>query len=513
MTRTELEALLRNPATLRARAFEAAACLAREIDDPPDPASQDLLLRALERRSEFGRSQPILDSLTRSAGLFPYLNPHDLSDEDLLAFEFHRPLDFDDDVTFHRAQAEVYRELLDGRNVVLSAPTSFGKSLIIDAMIATGRYKNIVVVVPTIALIDETRRRLSRFRGQFKVIAHPTQRPAEHNVFVYTQERVVEGLGDQPVDFFVIDEFYKLHPGVDTTRMSILNHAFHILADTGAQFYMLGPNISGIPSGFPERFRCTFLSTDYRTVVSEITRIKATGQQRQEKLVQLMGELQEPTLIYCSSPARVRNIAELLVTRGVGRNRQGMEPAVNWISDNYHAEWLFPRALARGIGYHHGQLPRALAQLAVRAFNDELIDTLICTSTLIEGVNTRAKNVIVFDNKIARRKFDYFTFNNIAGRGGRMFRHFVGNVYVFDDPPQQDLPVIDIPVFTQSEEAPESLLVQLPEETWSEASRQRLKDVMSQDVLPLSVIRANHGLDPRISNNTSSGVARRSNGL
>ena len=496
MTRRELEALLRDPADVRARAFEAVRCLAREIGDPPDPNDQDLLLRALERRAAFGSSRPVLDALTRAAGLFPYLEPADLSLADLLAYEFHRPLDLDETTTFHRVQGEVYRELLDGRSVVLSAPTSFGKSLIIDAMIATGRYDNIVVVVPTIALIDETRRRLSRFRDRFKVIAHPTQRPAQRNVFVYTQERVVEGLGEHPVDFFVIDEFYKLHPGTEKRRMSILNHAFHRLAKTEAQFYMLGPNISGIPNGFRQRFRCTFLSTDYRTVVSEIRRVKTPRRQRDERLVELMGELQEPTLVYCSSPERVRRVAEALLSEGIGRKRQEMAAAVDWISRNYHSEWLFPRALSRGIGYHHGRLPRALAQLSVRAFNEGHIDTLICTSTLIEGVNTKAKNVVVFDNKVAKRRFDYFTFNNIAGRGGRMFQHFVGNVYVFDDPPQDELPMVDIPAFTQSVGAPESLLIQLPEDTWTPESRRRLGEVLGQKVLPLSVIRKNSGLDP-----------------
>lgn len=496
MTRQELEALLKDPVDLRARAFEAARCLAREISDPPDPEDQDLLLRALERRTHFGSSQPVLDSLTRAAGLFPYLEPTELSLPDLVAYEFHRPLDLDETTTFHRVQAEVYRELLDGRSVVLSAPTSFGKSLIIDAMIATGRYNNIVVVVPTIALIDETRRRLSRFRDRFKVITHPTQRPAKRNVFVYTQERVVEGLGEHPVDFFVIDEFYKLHPGADERRMSILNHAFHRLAKTEAQFYMLGPNINGIPTGFRKRFRCTFLSTDYRTVVSEIRQIKTPRKQRDERLVALIGELEEPTLVYCSSPERVRRVAEALLSEGIGRNRPEMAAAVDWVSSNFHPEWLFPRALGRGIGYHHGRLPRALAQLSVRAFNDGHIDTLICTSTLIEGVNTTAKNVVVFDNRVAKRKFDYFTFNNIAGRGGRMFQHFVGNVYVFDDPPQDELPIVDIPAFTQSADAPESLLIQLPEDTWTPESRRRLGKVVGQNVLPLSVIRENSGLDP-----------------
>jgi hypothetical protein len=70
-------------------------------------------------------------------------------------------------------------------------------------------------------------------------------------------------------------------------------------------------------------------------------------------------------------------------------------------------------------------------------------------------VNTKAKNVVVFDNQIARRKYDFFTYNNILGRSGRMFQHFIGHVYVFRNPPAEQLPLIDVPVFTQPDDAPD----------------------------------------------------------
>jgi replicative superfamily II helicase len=131
-----------------------------------------------------------------------------------------------------------------------------------------------------------------------------------------------------------------------------------------------------------------------------------------------------------------------------------MEEAADWVAANYDPEWTLSRALRVGIGMHHGRMPRALAQVVVKGFNLEVIDFLICTSTLIEGVNTKAKNVVIFDNKIATQKYDYFTFNNIRGRSGRMFEHFVGNVYLFHPEPQEDLPFVDIPVFTQDEKYP-----------------------------------------------------------
>ena len=125
----------------------------------------------MEHRSEFGQAEVILDALVREVGLYPYINVGNLSSRDLIAYEMHRPDNFGEDFVFHRPQAEVYRALLDGQSIALSAPMSFGKSVIIDAIVASGRYSNVVVVVPTIALIDETRRRLTeRFRQTFKII-------------------------------------------------------------------------------------------------------------------------------------------------------------------------------------------------------------------------------------------------------------------------------------------------------------------------------------------------------
>src|SRR5690606_27973433 len=138
-----------------------------------------------------------------------------------------------------------------------------------------------------------------------------------------------------------------------------------------------------------------------------------------------------------------------------------------------------------GIGVHHGRIPRSLAQFVVRCFDEEELETLICTSSMIEGVNTKAKNIVVLDNKINRSKYDYFTCNNIRGRAGRRFRHFVGHVYLFHESPSPELPFVDIPAFSQSDEASDSLLVQLKHEDLTPSSRDRLKPVWSQQALSL----------------------------
>ena len=170
---------------------------------------------------------------------------------------------------------------------------------------------------------------------------------------------------------------------------------------------------------------------------------------------------------------------------------------VDWISENFHPEWVVARSLARGIGVHHGRLPRALAQLQVRLFNSGKLKFLVCTSTLIEGVNTAAKHVIIYDNKISRKPIDYFTYRNIQGRSGRMFRHFVGTVHLFHDPPQPDLLDVDFPVFSQTETASDGLLVQLDEDDLEDEGTQRVTRLRGQSELSMETIRANAHVDPQ----------------
>ncbi|MYK69376.1 MAG: hypothetical protein F4020_07540 [Gammaproteobacteria bacterium] len=56
--------------------------------------------------------------------------------------------------------------------------------------------------------------------------------------------------------------------------------------------------------------------------------------------------------------------------------------------------------------------------------------------------------------------------------------------------------MVDIPVFSQSSETPETLLIQLPEASWTNESRDRMRPFIKQELLPLDVLRANHGVEP-----------------
>ncbi len=502
MNKEEALTFLKSGQDIEGNQFEILQIAASEVNnDPNSKLAKELVLRALDNRKHFSQTESILYSLVREIGLFPYLEQDTLSLKEAIAYEYHRSETLDD-IIFHQEQLPIYQKIMDGHNVVLSAPTSFGKSKIIDAVVADKKFTAIVIVVPTLALIDETRRRLvTLFSSAYNIVAHPSQMPADgRNIFIFTPERVVAYKDNFPkIDFFVVDEFYKIGgQNEEDRRVIALNEAFYLLyKEHKAQFYMLGPNIQAISEGADKRFNFEFVSTDFNTVIVETIPIHAPGkEERYLKLVDICKNITQSTLIYCKSISQLYKVAEHLVDGDIHSNSSACDNAADWLATEFHPDWILPRALELGIGLHYGPLPRSIAQQMVRCFNEERIRFLVCTSTLIEGVNTKAKNVIVFENKIARQKLDYFTFNNIKGRSGRMFEHFVGRVFRFDSEPQQELPFVDFPLHTQDESTSESLLIQIDPEDLNEKAKSRVASRVDSSPLPLELLRENHGIEP-----------------
>lgn len=494
MTFREATEVLANGSLADGVAFQVLSAIGRQGAFGDRNQARDSVIRALDRRDEFhADSAELLQALVREFGLFPYLRDVlEMPLADRLAVELHRPhqWSFREDLVFHSEQAMVYERLLAGESVVLSAPTSFGKSLVIDAVLAAKSFQNVAVIVPTLALMDETRRRLAHLGGRFKIITHGTQRAAERNLWIMTQERMLEMGVPEQLDFFVVDEFYKLDPAHSDARSSQLNVLLLRLLKTRAQFYMLGPNIAALTGPTANGLRATFITTGFSTVATDIERIRSDKEHLPDDLARVCRDVGPGTLIFCSSPPRTGKVARWLIERGVGGGRD-VESAADWIAQSYSPEWVVAVAMRSGIGIHHGRLPRALGHHMVRLFDQGRLPYLVVTSTLIEGVNTAAKNVVIVDNKIANKKYDYFTFSNIRGRSGRMLRHYVGRVIVFNPAPRAADLEVDVPALSQSRAATPELLLQMPEEDLTEESRERLRPYLEQRVLSVDVLRRN----------------------
>ncbi|WP_122554313.1 DEAD/DEAH box helicase [Pseudomonas viridiflava] len=463
----------------------------------PEWEGRDLVIRFLDKFKLFDEvEQSLLLSLVRTVGLFPYITEHvdQVSAADRLAYEVHRVQGVEKGMVFHRLQAHVFHLLMQGRNVVLSASTSAGKSLVIDAVLAQGKFRKVVVIVPTIALIDETRRRLvRRFRESCNVITHPSQeaQASVTNVYLLTQERVLQRDDLDDVDFFVIDEFYKLDLASDSeekNRSVDLSLAFHRLANLGAQFYLLGPHIHNIQG--LDKYEYNFIPSNFSTVAVDVTHynLRTRGDERKEKLLELCQQITTPTLIYCQSPASANRVAQFLIDEGDFPALEATREISAWIAENYHPAWNVAKAISLGIGIHHGGVPRAIQQYFVKLFNERSIRYIICTSTMIEGVNTSAENVIIYDRRINKNTFDFFTFKNISGRAGRMNQYFIGKVFMLEEPPEEKSLTVDYPIGLQDSASPMGLLMKLEPEYLTDQSKQRLEAAYATPQLSTSTL-------------------------
>lgn len=429
-------------------------------------------------------AQDILDGILHSEGLYPYceINSTSLPEALRIALFKSERLPF----IYHREQFKALLYLENKKSLVLSAPTSFGKSLLIEEVVVSRRYKNIVVLQPTLALIDETRKKLRQY-SDYKLIFNKSQKPSDKNIFLLTQERVVDFENLPKIDFFVIDEFYKLSLEVGDRR-STLNHAFYKLFKSTKQFFLLGPMVD-VAKSFETLPNCLIMHSSFRTVSNSFV----TGESRTlENLVTWLNRLGGQSLIYVSSPQTAEDLAKELI-EPVGEKGPQHREFIDWAKGNIHSEWGLLKLLEHGIAFHHAQMPRYAGNYVVDAFNRGHIRFLVCTSTLMEGVNTSAKNVLVYDLKKGVKKLDQLDMQNISGRAGRMKKHFVGNVVIFGTPKPTATPSINIDWIDQ-DSATEELLIQLDNEHLTPSSLNRLQIKLTDTPIPPELLKNNSGI-------------------
>lgn len=404
------------------------------------------LLDSLEGRDNC--YMPLINHLVREVGLYPYMNPETANWEDRFAYEaFKADIGEKEKCTLHLDQSLVLKRLLAGDSIAVSAPTSFGKSFIIDAYIAINKPNAVVIIVPTVALADETRRRLThKFGSKYKIITTTDATIAEKSIFVFPQERAFAYIQIiNIIDILIVDEFYKASTKFDDSRCLTLLNTMIELGKKAKQRYYLAPNINELPDNvFTEGME--FLKLDFRTVVTKACKMYRKKPQnvdmdtfKSDTLKNLVRQDIGKTLIYAGTYSNISTVCEILKDSLPERNSKILNAFSEWIVKNYGSHYKLHSLVRKGIGIHNGQMHRSLSQLQVKLFErEDGLSNIISTSSIIEGVNTQAENVILWSVKNGSSCIDYFTYRNIIGRAGRMFRYFIGKVYLLETPPESE---------------------------------------------------------------------------
>lgn len=361
--------------------------------------------------------------------------------------------ELDERISLHPEQIKVLEKIEKNRGLIFSAPTSFGKTFVIFEYIARFKPKNVVLVVPTLALIDEYKKKIiNQYRNIFKqykvylsIDEDKEYNLEEYNLFLVTHDRVINESIHQiikSIDFLVIDEVYKLQKDNKDDRVLILNLAYYNLVSISKKYVLLAPFIKGVNNLDKLDDKPYFYGTNYSPVVNEVIEIPIIDDNdRLNKAKSILKELEGNTLVYFPTVTELNKYIDGMAD---GEEEQALEANpilsefITWAKNEIHEKWSVLKAMENGYLVHHGQLPLGIRMLELDLFNDtneKFYYRMLCTATLLEGVNTTAKNIII--TKPARgagNAFDAFDFYNLVGRTGRLFQHYLGKAYYIKGP-------------------------------------------------------------------------------
>ena len=140
------------------------------------------------------------------------------------------------------------------------------------------------------------------------------------------------------------------------------------------------------------------------------------------------------TLVYCNAPQDCINIAIQISQNNNNNNKsKDLDEKIDFLKKNVHEDYYLVEHLRSNVGYHYGNMPQFVRSIVQELFDKKLINFLCCTSTLLEGVNLPARNIVIHNPKYGRQTFlDKFAIKNLAGRAGRLGKDYFGNIYCID---------------------------------------------------------------------------------
>ncbi|MDO4256338.1 MAG: helicase-related protein [Kocuria sp.] len=361
----------------------------------------------------------------------------------------------------------------------VSAPTSAGKSRIVrEHFLEVARQAGpltLVYLVPTRALIEEVSRDLGRELPSdvdvFTMPWDPDLAESQRTVLVVTQERlhlVLELLPSLSVDLLFVDEAQSL---AGDARGVLLQHAIErtVRRSPEARVLFASPLSSNpelLVEDAPADRRSDSFVSETVTVNQNLLWVEHINRKPQRRAVSLVsdgnshkvGELvlaQRATtvpmrialvahalagstpgnVIYVNGPSEAENVAKAIYEQlpALAEADTEIDDLRDLIKTAVHSKYLLADVLARRVAFHYGNMPLVVRTEIERLFGEGKIHYLVCTSTLLEGVNLPCRTIFMRNPQKGPgnplREGDFW---NLAGRAGRWGKEFEGNVVCID---------------------------------------------------------------------------------
>jgi hypothetical protein len=383
-------------------------------------------------------------------------------------------------------QKHLWDYLEANKSISFSAPTSAGKSFILKKF-AIKKIKElekgiILYILPSRALINEATYDLmaglkcQNLSNDVLITSIPTAKSISKKiVYLLTQERaaiLIETLPDMRFDLIIVDEAHAIS---NAQRGIILQNVLHDVLDKNdnTPIVFSCPFIKNMDF-FSRVFNKDIVSLPNHStnVIQNLISINIDESKTKIKVDVLndgtslyLGDFQsevkwenlpdrkdrltffarkfthnqDKSIIFANGPADAEQMANLLYDRLENIELDDdTRDLIKYIKEHLHKDFSLVLMLERGIAFHYGNLPTAIRIAIEDNFKNPKgkIKYLICTSTLLEGVNLPAKNIFIESpvKGLAKRgkPISSHEFWNLAGRAGRLTKDLYGNVFLIN---------------------------------------------------------------------------------
>lgn len=388
---------------------------------------------------------------------------------------------FNENYIFTDNQFELYKRISNSKAFSFSAPTSMGKSFILKSFLykvmENNPPENIIIMVPSRALISQffidIRNELHDIieLKNYKVLTNSNiikDEESEHKyILILTPERIlsyVASLDNPPIGFLFVDEAHKIASQKDSRSItSYLAIEKLLKKNPNLNLYFSSPNVSN-PNVFLDMFGKGNIKSYKQIKETSVNQnlfyidllekysmffINNSPSEKQKlKIFEKINTLNDflfeivfsdNNLIYCNRKGKTiekaKSFYEFLSTNenyklDISKElRKKLNTSISQIKSHIHKDYYLVEFLEYGIAYHFGNIPQVVRNIIEELFREGAIKYLFCTSTLLEGVNLPAKNVLILNNKKSRSIFEPIDFWNLAGRAGRFGMELSGNIF------------------------------------------------------------------------------------
>ncbi|MDT7887424.1 MAG: DEAD/DEAH box helicase [Desulfurococcales archaeon] len=367
-------------------------------------------------------------------------------------------------------QAEAVRKgLFQGKNIIVSAPTASGKTLIAEmALVNSYLLGGIgIYTCPLKALANE---KFSEFREWEEALGlrvgistgdydRPGEELGSYDIIVTTYERLDSIFRHRPewlsrVKVLVIDEIHEIG---DTERGPVIEMIVARAIKMGIQIIGLSATI-GNPEDLSKWVMSELIYCDWRPVpliqgfydrssgaiYFEDGRVESVKGDLIGHMVSKAYLEDQQLLIFRHSrreaEAMARSIADKLgllgqyIMRDNNRAAKLVEELKERSSARIEYESLSPLIL-KGVAYHHAGLSLGSRSVIEKGFRERILKVVVATPTLAAGVNLPARRVIIYTRRYSEGEYEDISimeYKQMAGRAGRPQYDPYGEVIIAD---------------------------------------------------------------------------------